>query len=544
MKTHTLFPRRPLGAKLLTGILAVALSSGTAIAQVPNTASMPDIDLTNTFNGATLSTAMIENVETERPISVIAYSSFDKMGFYVQYEDAMDKFDDFEPTRWSAVDVAITDDPNNLGQYYYIAVVYKVMDASMSNFEQKLKLFHIRVGPGSITVVGGGPVDSATFGTVPVTEATNLRIDAVASLSQDQGPGIPVIDKFAVLYPQWNNPASTNVWIREYTSDLTWSQNHLLAATPFVGKDIAVSVDRDNGTGIQAHVGTVVSNMLFKLGYNLTFGMPTIPSGPYTSNVYTLSSPRIEAFGLSDPSGNSADWAMVADIGTMHDSIMLYTNLTPGGQKANPTMGRHQEYPTIAAGIGPMVGSRAWAAGNNQYSFAWGNVLVSNPWGGNYFSNYLDNAGVLVNPMICEYVNNNPGPLAMPSDPGDQISMSNSCNSGLGMVTAWTDGRDIMYKIVEDGNYQFGPQKKEQTGTISLTATVYPNPASDHFIVQYAQQGTSLQVVNNLGQVVLRETIQSDKTRVDISSLTPGIYNIEFTDKAGKPSRQKLVMAP
>lgn len=539
MKTHMLFPRSPLAAKFLTGILALTFSSGTIMAQFAAPASIADIQLTHTVNGATVSTAMIEHVDSEQPISVIAYSSVNRMGFYVQYEDAIDKFDDFEPARWSAVDVAIADDINTLGQYYYVAVVYKAFNTPMTHYDLKLKLFHIEVSPGSISIIGGAPVDSVSFSTVPVTETGNLRIDAVASLTQDHGPGIPVIDKFAVLYPM-----NANTYIREIASDLTWSQDHLVAAIPFVGKDIAVAVDRDNGTGIHAHVGSLVGNMLFKLGYNLTLNIPTPPSGPYTANVYPVSGPRIEAFGLSDPSGNTADWAMVADVGNMHDSIMLYTNLTPWGQKANPTMGNRQEFPTIAAGIGPMVSSRADFNGNYQYSFAWGNVLIPSFYGGNYFANYLDSQGILLSPMDCQYVNSTTGPLVMSSDPGDQISMSNSCNSGMGTVVAWLDGQDVMYKILKDGSYQFGPQKKEQTGTISLTPAVYPNPASDHFIVKYAQQGTPLQVFNNLGQVVLREMIQSDQTRVDVSSLTPGSYNIEFTDRTGKPSRQKLVLTP
>lgn len=546
MKRHPLFSRHPFAARLLTCVLAGSLSVGSLSAQTPVLATDPDLGITNTFNGATLSTAMIEHLESERPISVIAYSSFDKMGFYVQYGSSGDKFDTFEDTRWSAVDVAIIDDPDPsaLGEYYYVGVVYKVLDLSMTQYDLKLKVFRIRVASGTVSVVSGGPVSTLDLATVAITEPGNLRIDAVASMTQDHGPGIPVMDRFMVLYP---DPVTSTMNIREVAPDLSLDETYEVIPNILAGKDIAVSVDRANGF-TEAYIGSVMGNDLYVLSYRMyspAFSYISALNGSLTGNVYTLSSPRIEAFGLLNPGSNDAKWAAVADIGTMHDSIMVYTDQTLTGQKANPTMGFHQEYPTIAAGIGPTVGSRSGMTGNRQYGFAWGNTHPTSMYRGNYFSNYLDYQGVLVNPTVCRYVNRTPGPLGLATDPGDQISMSNSANSGLGMLTAWVDGRNVMYKVVEDGDYRFRPDNQDKTGiegVLSLTAAVYPNPAQDHFIIQDALKGSPVSVVNSLGQVVLRETILSNKTRVDVSALSPGIYHVDFTDNGGKQTRQKLVL--
>ena len=542
MKKHTLFPRRPIVSGLAAAFLTVAFSAGTALSQVPAyPADDTDIPLETTYNGATLSTAMIERVESEQPVSVIAYSAFNKMGFFVQYEDAMDHFDAFEDTRWSAVDVAIADDLNALGEYYYVAVTYKELDALASTYDLKLKLFRVRVASGSIAIQGGAPVDSLNLGTISLIAGItgNLRVDAAASLTDNYGPDIPVIDRFVVLYQD-----ATSTRIRELASDLSWQEDYYVSSNILVGKDIATSVNRDNGT-TEAIIGCVVGNDLYYMEYVLgPPGFLNVIGGPLAGNVYTWSSPRIEAFGLYDFSGSSAKWAMVADIGLMHDSIMLFSDIN-AGQLANPTMGNFQEYPTIAAGIGPLVPSRADKFGNTQYSFAWGNTLYPSTYGGNYFANYLDQWGVLVDPMNCYYVNNTPGPLALTSDPADWISMSNSCNSGLGSVTAWNDGQWIMYKINIDPNYKFRPQDKDKTGipdAIVLPTAIYPNPAKDHFTVEQVKPGTQLELVNSLGQVVHRETITSEKAKVEVSGLSEGTYYIHFTGSQGNPVKQKLVL--
>ncbi len=531
---------RTVVSRLATAFLTVVLSAGAALSQVPTyPADDTDIPLETTYNGATLSTAMIERVEGEQPVSVIAYSTFDKMGFFVQYEDAMDHFDAFEDTQWSAVDVAIADDLNELGEYYFIAVVYKVLNASAGTCDLKLMLFRARVASGSIVIQGGAPVDSAHLGTITFIDGitSHFRIDAAASLTDNYGPDIPVIDRFVVLYQD-----GTDTRIREFASDLSWEEDYYVTSNIFVGKDIATSVNRDSGT-TEAIIAGVVGSDIYYIEYELSPVGIVGGGGPLAGNVYGWSGPRIEAFGLYDFSGSAAKWAMVADIG-MHDSIMLFTDINPA-QRANPTMGSFQEYPTIAAGIGPLVDSRAGMFGNTQYSFAWGNTSYPSSYSGNYFANYLDQWGILTEPMDCRQVNNTPGPLALTSDPSDWISMSNSCNSGLGSVTAWNDGQWIMYKINIAPDYRFRPKDEDKTAipdVLVLPTAIYPNPAKDHFMVEQVKPGTQLELVNSLGQVVHRETITSEKAKVEVSGLGAGTYYIHFTGSQGNPVKQKLVL--
>lgn len=69
----------------------------------------------------------------------------------------------------------------------------------------------------------------------------------------------------------------------------------------------------------------------------------------------------------------------------------------------------------------------------------------------------------------------------------------------------------------------------EETG--SERVVVYPNPARDFIMVE----GISMQqieVFNSLGQQVRKETCRGEKVRLDISSLTAGVYVLRVVDDA------------
>ena len=67
----------------------------------------------------------------------------------------------------------------------------------------------------------------------------------------------------------------------------------------------------------------------------------------------------------------------------------------------------------------------------------------------------------------------------------------------------------------------------EPNGIKSIVANtevaVYPNPATDHIIVE-GLNGGELSIMNISGSVVIRQNIVADKSIIDVSKLPPGVY--------------------
>jgi len=79
--------------------------------------------------------------------------------------------------------------------------------------------------------------------------------------------------------------------------------------------------------------------------------------------------------------------------------------------------------------------------------------------------------------------------------------------------------------------------KDFQVGVDELSAqnslSVYPNPASDHVIIQTEEKdGYNVRIINSAGQVVQHNEIQGkDIFRLDISGLASGLYHCVITNK-------------
>ncbi|HEU4609628.1 MAG TPA: T9SS type A sorting domain-containing protein, partial [Chitinophagaceae bacterium] len=264
------------------------------------------------------------------------------------------------------------------------------------------------------------------------------------------------------------------------------------------------------------------------LEVNMNTGTGTLnhlfPGNPYD--------PRIEAFGLYDPS-RGVKWTIVARENMQ--KIMLYTGPGTGyhcnPSQYNPASGMTQEYPTIAAGIGPAWGGNI---GNEQYSYAWGD-----PSKGRYLAQALNFWGDPINPDNASIVNNTYC-TSMPSDPSDIISMSNSCNTGLGTVVAWNEGNKIFYKFL--GNtYQFRPTGIEQVKSLP-DFEIYPNPAADNFQLSLGNSSDkfAISIASLDGKVVLTQDGSGKVAKVDVSKLVPGVYFVEVSNEASR-SVQRLV---
>ncbi|MBV6484815.1 MAG: hypothetical protein KFKLKKLM_01331 [Flavobacteriales bacterium] len=72
-----------------------------------------------------------------------------------------------------------------------------------------------------------------------------------------------------------------------------------------------------------------------------------------------------------------------------------------------------------------------------------------------------------------------------------------------------------------------------QTGVNELSNTkfsVYPNPTTENILVNGVVKGSTLEVVNALGQVVYTEVVSNTKTNVNVANYNNGLYMVRITN--------------
>ena len=91
--------------------------------------------------------------------------------------------------------------------------------------------------------------------------------------------------------------------------------------------------------------------------------------------------------------------------------------------------------------------------------------------------------------------------------------------------------------------YSAGPTIGVNENEVAV-AKSYPNPASDAFFVEFADQpksNTSIEVYNLLGTKVKQVDVTSMRTEINVSNLTSGIY-IYTVSRNGKTFETKKVV--
>lgn len=77
--------------------------------------------------------------------------------------------------------------------------------------------------------------------------------------------------------------------------------------------------------------------------------------------------------------------------------------------------------------------------------------------------------------------------------------------------------------------------------TIDNLVTVYPNPTSDYFQVEFTNnESTKIEIYNQLGQVLITEIVPASGRQINISSLNSGVYFLRAT-VGNKTSIKKLI---
>jgi hypothetical protein len=59
---------------------------------------------------------------------------------------------------------------------------------------------------------------------------------------------------------------------------------------------------------------------------------------------------------------------------------------------------------------------------------------------------------------------------------------------------------------------------------------VYPNPTTENILVNDVTKGSTLEVVNALGQVVYSEVVNNTKSNINVANYNNGLYMIRITN--------------
>lgn len=91
------------------------------------------------------------------------------------------------------------------------------------------------------------------------------------------------------------------------------------------------------------------------------------------------------------------------------------------------------------------------------------------------------------------------------------------------------------------------PDSLRLTGLLPLSHNnnflIYPNPSSNSLYIQYDEKvKTSLEILNSIGEIVLKKEMQVKNSEIDISNLSPGIYYARLITAKGS-AEQKFIKA-
>lgn len=88
--------------------------------------------------------------------------------------------------------------------------------------------------------------------------------------------------------------------------------------------------------------------------------------------------------------------------------------------------------------------------------------------------------------------------------------------------------------------------KADATGFTNIglaSVNIYPNPANDFINIEIPdKKSTSVEILDQLGQLIIAVELDQDKTRVDVSNLRSGIYMLRVSDGNQMLSVTKLVV--
>jgi len=543
--------------KQMIGMIAIPffLFSNSSAQSVLIPPSLPDqtLDYFDASPSHIISTAMIESQATTTTLTAVLASHIpeNSLMLYLTMDDGSPGWLRHEviptPMRVSWLDVAIADEPNALGEEFHVVAVYMETDITTGLCNLYLTEFHVDISSGSPIILSESTQQIAT--NVPASSSPMIRIDALIDDGTIGNGSLPEVKGFVMVYRDNNG---NHVEILDKLGNVVTTSPITTMLTDFVPSDVSATIEIVGSSfEIRAYIaGTNASPISGTKAYLLEVDAIngnsledyTLHTTVGTSQVFN---PRVESFGAHDIESDAAKWCVAFTENNQKVYIYRTINVPPpfvSGFPANPSLAGSSpishEYPTVAAGLGPISGTPATNyATNNQYSYAWGQPNI-----GVIYSDALEYDGTPVDTQSCNIVNQNSANL--PTDPWDQISMSHSCNSGRGTIIVWSNGHTIEYKLRVDDTYEFRPgENDEERGILTAGTNIYPNPAQDYIIVNNPPFGGNISIVNTLGQVKLETKINQAQPKMNIEHLPNGIYLVNIYNKYHKKiGEHKLII--
>ena len=113
---------------------------------------------------------------------------------------------------------------------------------------------------------------------------------------------------------------------------------------------------------------------------------------------------------------------------------------------------------------------------------------------------------------------------------------------GVSAITALSSmEEEVLLSAIPD-TVVIDPNKVGIVEPEQLDVSVYPNPSNGMVTIEGITEQTKVSVMNSIGQVVFRTSLESDKTRLDLSHLNNGIYILKLeTDKTVGVERLRLI---
>ncbi|HMO63186.1 MAG TPA: T9SS type A sorting domain-containing protein [Ferruginibacter sp.] len=104
-------------------------------------------------------------------------------------------------------------------------------------------------------------------------------------------------------------------------------------------------------------------------------------------------------------------------------------------------------------------------------------------------------------------------------------------------------GGVVLYRLKMedlDGSFKYSPViKVGNTGKQSIS--IWPNPVHDYLQVNNPGNSTVLKVFDIKGRLMLTENVQPGNKIITVSTLIPGMYIAQFTDRDGKSTHTKFI---
>ncbi len=279
----------------------------------------------------------------------------------------------------------------------------------------------------------------------------------------------------------------------------------------YFGDNVDVAAYTDKVTGQQGVVLAYLNgtNSLWYREYNVSTAGVFPPNLLQTATNIWMS--RVEAMSLYT-AGTGAKWQIAA---LVNSNVKGYNDLNPTGFVVADAWDYY--LPAVGCAVGKLSPAPN-NVGNENYLIGF-HAAASD----NFVRNVDVSSGLIPNNDWYQVNSGFVNYAAYTS----MFAISSSSNSGNGILTAWFDGNDIIYK--ESPNFiQFRTTGVNNTGRLAAAITTYPNPAREKLYVNGAGNTSSYTITSLSGATVSSGMYRENG--IDIRALPAGMYILQLRE--------------